>query len=64
MSRGLTILKGLPIAAIATSVGNGADLLLTPDPKEVWDRGATGAVIIDIDLAAARRYRVSRLYHR
>lgn len=51
--RGFTILAGRPLANTTASSGNGAEYLQTPDPKEVWQAGAAGAVSINIDLGQA-----------
>ena len=52
MSRGLTILRGKPIAALTVSQGTGAQYLTTFDPKEVWRAANTGQVDINLDLGA------------
>lgn len=52
MNRGLTILRGLPFAAVTASAGDGATFLTVPDPKEVWQAAAAGTSQINIDLGA------------
>lgn len=52
----LLIVPPLPIAAIGSSRGGGAENLLTPDPREAWADNETGpaAVVISIDLGQPR----------
>lgn len=54
MSRKLTLLRPLPIAAVVPDSGNDGQFLLTPDPKEVWQAAAAGTRRIDVDLGAAQ----------
>lgn len=54
--RGLTILRSLSGAAFTNIAGSGQAYLLTPDPKEVWDAGATGTFRHDIDFGSDREF--------
>jgi len=50
----LLIVEPAPIAAmVITPTGTGGSNPLTPDPKEIYDRGTAGTVQIDIDMGAA-----------
>ncbi len=55
MSRGLTIVQPIPIAALAVNHGDGIDYLRSPDPKEVWQASTTAPTVIDVDLGTERQ---------
>lgn len=50
---GLTLVEPYTISNISAP-GNDAQLLLTPDPKEVWQRGGNATTAIEIDLGEER----------